>query len=35
MAKETNRRYVGIEINEKYVQIIKQRLANPTLALGV
>jgi DNA modification methylase len=25
-AKNTNRRYIGIEINEEYIKIIKRRL---------
>ena len=34
-AKELNRRYVGIEINEPYINIIKNRLAQDALPLGV
>ena len=34
-AKQLNRRYVGIEINPNYVDIIKNRLAQDALSLGV
>jgi site-specific DNA-methyltransferase (adenine-specific) len=34
-AKELSRRYVGIEINEPYIKIIKNRLAQDALSLGV
>jgi DNA modification methylase len=34
-AKELSRRYVGIEINEPYINIIKNRLAQDALSLGV
>lgn len=34
-AKELNRRYVGIEINEPYISVIKNRLAQDALPLGV
>jgi site-specific DNA-methyltransferase (adenine-specific) len=35
MARETNRRYLGIEVNQTYVDIINKRLENPALSLGV
>lgn len=34
-AKQLNRRYIGIEINPDYVQLIKTRLQQDALALGV
>jgi site-specific DNA-methyltransferase (adenine-specific) len=34
-AKQLNRRYVGIEINQTYVDTAKKRLENPALSLGV
>lgn len=34
-AKQLNRRYVGIEIHEPYISIIKNRLAQDALSLGV
>jgi len=34
-AKHLNRRYLGIELNPKYVEIIKNRLAQDALQLGV
>ncbi|MFM7010083.1 MAG: DNA-methyltransferase [Betaproteobacteria bacterium] len=35
MARETNRRYLGIEVNQTYVDIIKKRLENHALPLGI
>jgi site-specific DNA-methyltransferase (adenine-specific) len=35
MARETNRRYLGIEVNQTYVDIINKRLENHALPLGV
>ena len=34
-AKELNRRYVGIEVNPEYVQIINKRLEQSAMSLGV
>lgn len=34
-AKHLNRRFIGIEINPKYVELIKNRLAQDALLLGV
>ena len=34
-AKELNRRFIGIEVNPEYVEIINKRIAQDALALGV
>ena len=33
-AKDLNRHFIGIEINENYIHIINQRLAQDVLALA-
>jgi DNA modification methylase len=35
MARETGRRFIGIEVNPEYVEISRKRLAQQLLPLGV